>query len=140
MAERRIPAADFWSIVDLVEAAKEASVEGEKWQKAYAKSKGRFLDEINFITGAIAETLPDGSLRVTGHMDQGDLDVVWGITEKVGKMNRDVTHKVQKLAGRFRVFPDQIDIRSGVVSEARFETIKEPTTETSEPKPKKGAD
>lgn len=129
MAKHRIPAPAYWDVVDAIEDGKKLAKEAEAWQRAYVKGKGLYLDSVNFGTGVITKLQPSGAYKAVGHIPQADLDKAHEMVDAVRDANDEIDHKINALAKRYTVFPDQINIKTGEVAESDFETMKEPEKE-----------
>jgi len=121
--KKRIPAKDFWELVELTEAGMEAGKAWEKWRRDYLKIDGRYLDEVDFVSGLVRKLESDGTYVNVKHISQKELEDARGRMLAVGEANDGVNSKLMTLAKRYRLMPDQINPRTGEISTKDWEEV-----------------
>lgn len=126
---RRIKGDAFWKIQSFQKRILKAQEELNDWQIAKAEELGLYPDQINWATGAVFDDkaeIKDGKVINAKVIERLPFDVL-----RTHKEQREVFKKLSDemdtfrndLARKMKVWPDMIDISTGIVSDNAWEEI-----------------
>jgi len=122
--QKRIRGTDYWAMQKAIMVVEEAKEAFQNWQKEEARKVGKYLDQVDFVTGAISKqvlvTAADGSqsieMIVEEHISQ---DLIKQGQEEFAKIQAAVKKAnlcLANTAKKYQVFMDCIDMKTGEIN------------------------
>lgn len=129
--EKRIRGVDYWNLLGALKKIDDAKEVWQKWCRTTAKKLGLYLDEVNFVTGAISKQIvtvdADGSSKVetavTDHIDQKHVDEGQAQFAKVEAVAKTAQRLLETTAKKYRTYEDCIDPKTGVITGDEIERV-----------------
>ena len=135
---RRIKGDAFWKIQGFQKRILKAQEELNEWEISKAEELGLYPDQINWATGAIFDDkaeIRDGKVVNAQVISRLPHEVLRAHKEQ-GKVFKELSEEMDafrnNLARKMKVWPDMIDISTGIVADNSWDEI-DPDTITEEP-------
>jgi len=135
--KRRIKGDAFWKLQGFQKRIREFSEEMSEWEMKTAEENELYTDQINWVTGAIFD--PNAEIKdsrvinakVIGRLPHEIIREHKTMTEKLKKIDTDMVAFRNKLCEQLKVWPDMIDLQTGIVEDDKWDGI-DPETETED--------
>jgi len=141
--KRRIRGDAFWKLKSFEKKIRKWQEELSEWEEKKCEELGLYPDQINWVTGVIVDPkaeIKDGVV-VNGHIiDRLPHEVLREHKAKANdlkKIDKEMVDFRDKLCKQLNVWPDMIDLQSGVISDDDYEGVDPDEEPESEPEDEK---
>lgn len=130
--QRRIRGDAYWKLNRYLKKVQKLQEEMAAWQQEQAETLGVYIDLINWRSGAIFEDtaeVKNGIVRngkVVGRAGKEILEEYSERNKKMMELQDEVTAYRDKLARTLKIWPDQIDWKTGKIDTEAFDGIDLP--------------
>lgn len=127
--KRRIKGDAFWKLKSFAKKSKEAQKEVSEWEAGKAEELELYIDQINWITGAIFDPMleiKEGKVVTGKVIGRLSYDVIKEHKErmvKVESIEKEIIEFRDQLSEKLNVWPDMINLRTGIISNDDYEGI-----------------
>lgn len=127
--KKRIKGKAFWKLKDFEKKIRDFQEELSEWEINKAEELELYPDQINWNTGAIFD--PNAEIKnnqvlnglVIGRLEHKTLREHKNIIDKVKLIDKEMIEFRDKLANKLEVWPDMIDLKTGVIENDVYESI-----------------
>lgn len=125
--KRRIKGDAFWKLKGFQKRIKNLQEELTEWELKKAEELELYPDQINWMSGAIYK---DGAEIQNGRVVNAEIisrlpyDVLnehRAIVNKSKSIDKDMTEFQEKIARQLKVWPDMIDLKTGIIADNDYE-------------------